>query len=142
MAAFELQGGDLVVEEGRVVGEMPGERLVLDAGEAGQEASDDGGTPGPGAALEAGLIAGEGVPEGGADGLVDAAFRAASEGGLGEVAVVDVAREDEDGGWRVAPLPSGYGPDRVDNSHEGVVEGGPMVEVLGAADVLGPNATP
>ena len=38
-AAFELQSGDLVLEQGRLIIELPRERLAFDAGEPGEEAS-------------------------------------------------------------------------------------------------------
>jgi len=52
--------------------------------------------------------------------------------------VVDVAGEDEDGRRWGAALSGDYGPDRADHLAEGGVEGGPVVQVLGAAQVLGP----
>jgi hypothetical protein len=118
---------------------MPRERLVFDAGERGEDAAAEGCGFRPGAALEAGFLAWECVAEGGADGLVDAAVYAARESCLGQVAVVDVAGEDEDcGGW-AASLSGGYCPYQVDHRGERVVEGGSVVEVLGATEVLGPR---
>ena len=95
--AFELQGGDLVFEEGGVVGQAPREGYSADAREAGQEARGEGGGFRPGVALEERLLAREGVAEGGADSLIEAALRATKESSFGEVAVVDVAGEDQDG---------------------------------------------
>ena len=86
------------------MGQAPGEGYSADAREASQEARGDGGGFRPGVALEVRLLAREGVAEGGADGLVEVALRAAGESSFGEVAVVDVAGEDQDGGRRGASL--------------------------------------
>ena len=104
MPVFELQGGDLVIEEGGLVDQAPGEGFSGDACEAGQEARAEGGWFRPGVALEVRLLAREGVAERGADGLVEAALRTVGESSFGEVAVVDVAGEDQDGGRRGTSL--------------------------------------
>ena len=70
----------------------------------GQETRGEGGGFRPGVALEVRLLAREDVAEGGADGLVEAAIRASGESSFGEVAVMYVAGEDQDGGrWGASP---------------------------------------
>jgi hypothetical protein len=84
---FELQGGDLVIEEGGLVDQA--RSLGTPARLARRRA--DGGWFRPGVALEVRLLTREGVAERGADGLVEAALRTVGESSFGEVAVVDVA---------------------------------------------------
>jgi hypothetical protein len=93
------------------VGEAPGEVFGLDACQAGEQAPGEGGGAVPGDGLESGLLAGEGVAQGRADSLVDAADGLRiPEVRPGEVAVVDVA---ECVRWAVA-LPPHVNVDRLD----------------------------
>ena len=71
--SVELQGRDVVLEPGTVVGQAPGQLGGSNAGEAGEEASGERGGLRPGEVLEAGFLAGESVAQRGADRLVDPA---------------------------------------------------------------------
>ena len=92
----------------------------------------------PAKALEARLPPGEGVTKRGADRLVDRAlYILVAERRLGQVAVVYVAGEDDDGGRRSSPLPGSDAADQVEELDERFVERAPVVQVLSAGSSEG-----
>jgi hypothetical protein len=97
-AVVEDKGHELVAEPGAAE-LVPGQGRAGVAAVAGEESAEEAGRGAPGEAEGGAEGGGEGVVDGGAGELEDAgAERAAGEGGLDGVGVVDVAGEDEDGG--------------------------------------------
>src|SRR5919112_5221751 len=70
----EFDGGDLVLEEGGIVGHAPRDRFPGYAGEAGERPTREGRETCPGVGLQERFFLREGVAQGGADRLIDAAI--------------------------------------------------------------------
>ena len=130
-AAVELERGDLVVEPRLVVGIAPADGGILDAGRARERAHDHPRRRGGHEAHHRPLLVVERVAERRARRLPRRRAHAGAlrERDLGEVGVVDVARQRDDRGRRLAALARA---DRADDAHhalERLAERRPVLEV-------------
>src|SRR5918993_3254960 len=131
LAVPDLQAGDVVMEPGLFVHEVPGYVWFLDAGQAGEGLADARASPGPPEAHDEAFRESERVSQGGAGRLVDGGLYAIAEVHFGQVAVVHISGEDRDGGGRAAfrTFTRGDGAQQVGEVGEGLVEGRPVLEV-------------
>src|SRR5215210_4633205 len=110
-AAPNLEAGDVVVEPGRFVHQVPADVRFLDAGQSGERLADVPATLRPAEAHGEAFGEAKRVTPGGACRLVDGGFDAVAKVHLRQVTVMHVAGEDRYRGGRVAvrDLASGDG---------------------------------
>src|SRR5215218_5399672 len=99
--AAKLKGGDVVIKPRLFVLQTPVDGRLCDAGEAGEGLPDSLTRPGPAEAHGEPFGEAKQVPQRRTYRLVDGTLHAIPEADLGQVAVVHVAREDDDGGQRL-----------------------------------------
>src|SRR5215218_752073 len=136
--AAELEDGYVVVEPGFFVRQSPADPGFFDAGQAGERLADELAGLRPGRAETDALGEAERVPERRADRLVDGALFAVPEVHLCQVAVVHVAGEEgyRGGGRSIRAIARGDGPQQFHEVTEGILEGGPVLQVEDLADGL------
>src|SRR5215216_4705131 len=136
--AEELEDGYVVVEPGFFVRQSPADPGFFDAGQAGERLADELAGLRPGRAETDALGEAERVPERRADRLVDGTLHAVPEVHLCQVAVVHVAGEEGYGGGGrfVRAFARGDGPQQFHEVTEGILEGGPVLQVEDLADEL------
>src|SRR5215207_9216083 len=137
-AAAKLEGADVVMEPGLFVCQTPADPWFFDAGQSGERLAYEFARPRPASAEGEALGGAEWVPQRGADGLVDRALYAGTEVHLGQVAMVDVAGEEDHRGrgMFLRALARADSPQELREPGEGLVEGGPVLEVEDLADEL------
>ena len=136
-AATELEGGSVVLEPGFLVGQVPPEGWLLDAGEPGKRLSDTLSLLCP-AHPEGGVLGGaQGVSPGGplptgrsrSERRRRSSSRPGSRGGRG-----GRGASTEEGGSPFSPAP--HVPQQPGELHEGGAEGRPVLQVEGLTDLL------
>jgi hypothetical protein len=134
---LQLQDRNLVLEAQLLRGHASVGFFFTQPRKPGQEAPYELARLRPVKALETRLPPGEGVAKRRANRLVDRAlYVLVAERRLGQVAVVHVAGEDDDGGRRSSPLPGSDAADQVEELDERFVERAPVVQILRAPDPL------
>src|SRR5215207_4072313 len=131
LAPVDREPGDLVVEPGPVTDHAPLHRRVFDAGAVGEGPPYDLEGAGHPRSDHAPLLLLEGIAVRRADRLPDVRLdpRAAGEGDLEQVGVVDVAGQDDDRGRRAAALAGADRADDLGQPRERLAEGRPVLEV-------------
>src|SRR5918995_4590923 len=136
--AAKLEGGDVVIKPRLFVLQVPANRRLRNAGEAGEGLPDSLTRTGPAEAHGEPLGEAKQVPQRRTHRLVDGTLHTIPGVDLGQIAVVDVAGEDDDGGRRlpVRAFARADGPQQRRELLEGVVEGSPVLQVHELADEL------